>query len=81
MTRDKAIELRGQMYGGSEEARNRLAARDVDNFVALGILRLEPPAGPEAQFLDVLKSAGIEGIQRRAVIDGIYSAGLVIDWK
>ena len=80
MTRDKAIELRMDAYAGIDEWRRHCASRDVDNYAALGMLKLdEPHTTPEKLFCEVLTSAGVVGgIQRRAVIDGLYSAGLMI---
>jgi len=79
MTRDKAIELRMDAYAGTEEWRHHCASRDVDNYAALGMLKLDKPGTtPEKLFCEVLTSAGLGGIQQRAVIDGLYSAGLLI---
>ena len=77
MTRDKAIELRMDAYHG--EHRRAFASQDVDSYVALGMLKLdELNTTPEKMFCEILSSAGLGGIQQRAVIDGLYSAGLMI---
>ena len=79
MTRDEAIALRSEMYGGGQEARTRLATRDVDSYVKLGMLVLDENDGsPEAALRDVLIAAGLRGIQQRFVIDAIHTAGLKV---
>lgn len=75
MTRDEAVKIakkaKEKWGGGSSEYWLVIALE------ALGVLKLEPErSGPEALLCDVLYSAGLRGIQQRAVIDGITSAGL-----
>jgi hypothetical protein len=82
MTRDKAIELRMGAYSGNEEWRRKMAGRDVDDWSALGMLKLDQPGiTPEKIFCEVLTSAGLGSLQQRAVVDGLYSAGLMITEK
>ena len=77
MTRNRAIELRGEMYAGSDKL--KLAALDVDNYVKLGMLHLDDDEGtPEAALRDVLIASGLRGIQQRFVIDAIHTAGLKV---
>lgn len=79
MTRDKAIDLRMGAYSGSDDWRRRMASRDVDDYAALGMLKLDPEDHhPEQVLSDVLSSAGLRGLQQRVVLDGIYAAGLKI---
>jgi hypothetical protein len=78
MTRNEAIKIMSQIWGGNRQY--DLANSYVDAFIALGMLKLDEPekSSPEATLCDILYHQGLRGLAQRSVLDAITSAGLKV---
>jgi len=78
MTRDEAIAIRNEIYGGGPNRICDRAVHDVDNYIKLGMLKVDEPKSVEAKFRDALYEMFPDPLMLRNVRMCLDHAGLKI---
>jgi len=68
MTRDEAITIRSKIFSGSEDWKRRVAAEEIDNWVELGMLKLDEAHVADAQNNTATPTLAVPGKHPRGLM-------------